>query len=56
MKLERYVRSLVFTMKEPVLVETKSQITAVNINTKAIRECLKLDQYLLREVEYKIAG
>ena len=34
MKPKRYVWSLVVTMKGPVLVETKSQIMAVDIRTK----------------------
>ena len=34
MKPERYVRSLLFTMSEPVLVEMKFQISAVNMKIK----------------------
>ena len=34
MKPERYVRSLIFTLKEPVSVETKYHIRTENIKTK----------------------
>ena len=48
MKPERYVRHLLFTLKGPALVETKSQIRAVNIKTKKlIQEHLKLSQVLI---------
>ena len=54
MKPERYVWSPLFTMKGPVLVETKSQITAVNIKNK--KEHLKLAQVLIVRSKYKEAG
>ena len=52
MKPERYVRTLIFTMKGPVLVETKSQITVVNIkNKKGIQQHLKLAQVLIVKIK-----
>ena len=36
MKPKRYVKSLLFIMKGAVLVETKSEITAVIIKTKMV--------------------
>ena len=49
MKPERRLRSQRFIMKGPALVETKSQIRAVNIkkNNKVIQEHLKLAQVLI---------
>ena len=51
---KRYVWNLFYTMKGPVLVEMKSQITAVNIKTKkVIQEHLELDQVLIARSKVK---
>ena len=48
MKPEIYVWSLLFTMKGLVLVETKPQITIVNIKTKQVmQEHRKLAKVLI---------